>query len=79
MRTLSYKHWNSLKILVERFCYKEKMLGYLVLQMLKIDDSLFLLCSGYCLETPSIVVFFSSDQTKATMLLVLSLRKVSLL
>jgi len=35
-----------------------------------------LLCSGYCLEVLSITVFFSRNQTKACMLLVVRLLKV---
>jgi len=41
---------------------REKTSGYSPLKVLKIVDWLFLLCSRHCLETPSIVVFFSSDQ-----------------
>jgi len=53
---------------------REKTLGYSLQKALKFVDGLFLLCSRHCLETPSIVVFFSNDQIKASTLLVVSLR-----
>jgi len=56
---------------------KKKTLGYSPLKVLKIVNGLFLLSSRHCLESPNIVVFFSSDQTKSSTLLVVSLRQVS--
>jgi len=52
------KCYNSLKIPVKKFLNKR---GYSPLKALKIVDELFLFCSGHCLETPSIDVFFSSN------------------
>jgi len=56
---------------------REKTLGYSPLKALKIVNGLFLLCSGHCLEITSMAVFFSSDQTKASTLLVVSLQQES--
>jgi len=55
---------------------REKTLGYSPLKARKIVDGLlgfFYFVSGHCLETQSMDVFFSNDQTKAFALLVVSL------
>ena len=55
---------------------RDNTLGYSSLKVSKIFIGLFPSCSGHCLVTPGVLVYFPSNKTKASTLLFVSLRQL---